>query len=103
MIGGRTAENPEAVKDYTVSILAPDNPAMKLFPKSFQIQDNLSPVALAADVRVLAESKGIPVVWTKNYGKGRVFVSQFGHTDVVWDRPDISHMLFEAIRWAVSR
>ena len=103
MIGGRTAENPEAVKDHTVRILAMDNPAMKLFPQSFQIRDNLSHVKLVEGARVLATSKGVPVVWTKSYGKGRVFVSQFGHTDAVWNRPDIRHMALEAIRWAISR
>jgi type 1 glutamine amidotransferase len=102
MIGGRIEEHAEAVKESEVTVLDAQSAAMKLFPKRFRIRDNFSPVELQKDARVLATSKTIPVVWTKKYGRGRVFVSQFGHLDAVWDRPDIRNMVFEAIRWAIS-
>jgi type 1 glutamine amidotransferase len=43
-----------------------------------------------------------PVAWSKNYGKGRVFYSTFGHLPESWDNPAIQKMYFEAIRWAMK-
>jgi type 1 glutamine amidotransferase len=103
MAGGAADENPGAVEDWEVTVPDPDNRIMSLFPKVFRIRDNFSAVAPEKDVRVLARTgSGIPVAWTKAYGKGRVFVTQFGHEDAAWDRPDIRHMYYEAIRWAIG-
>jgi uncharacterized protein len=53
---------------------------------------------------VLAQSgDGTPIVWTRSYGKGRVFVSQIGHEDAVWDRRDVQHLYLEGIRWAMGQ
>lgn len=102
MLGGRLSEKQENVRDIDVAVRVHDFPPMNLFGKSFRIQDSLSPIQLTGrDVRVLAESRGIPVAWTKSYGKGRIFASQLGHTDAAWDRRDFQHMIFEAIRWAI--
>jgi type 1 glutamine amidotransferase len=103
MIGGRIEERPAAVEDWDVTVLASASPLTTFFPKSFRIRDNFSPVALQEGVRVLAKSgDGAPLVWTKTYGRGRVFVSQLGHEDAVWDRTDIQKMYLEAIRWAIG-
>jgi type 1 glutamine amidotransferase len=42
------------------------------------------------------------VTWLRNYGKGRVFYSSFGHTEEAWNRPDVQKMYLEAIKWAMS-
>jgi hypothetical protein len=53
---------------------------------------------------VLAKSgDGTALIWTKTYGKGRVFVSQIGHEDAVWDRRDVQNLYLEAIRWAIGQ
>ena len=46
--------------------------------------------------------KDFAVAWAKNYGKGRVFYSTFGHREDAWDRPDIQKMYLEAIKWAMG-
>ena len=46
--------------------------------------------------------KDFAVTWIRNYGKGRVFYSTFGHREEVWDRPDIQKMWLEAIKWAMG-
>jgi type 1 glutamine amidotransferase len=38
----------------------------------------------------------------KNYGKGRVFYSTFGHTPESWDRPDMQKMWLEATKWCLG-
>jgi len=108
MVGGYAEEKPAAVEDWEVTVSDPANPAFSLFPRFFRLHDNLSPVKLEGSepgghTHVLAKSgTGIPVAWTKTYGKGRVFVSQLGHEDAVWDRRDVQHLYLEAIRWAIG-
>jgi len=46
--------------------------------------------------------KDFAVAWARNYGKGRIFYSTFGHREEVWDRPDVQHMYREAIKWALG-
>jgi type 1 glutamine amidotransferase len=103
MIGGQNEERPAATEDWDVKLLETANPLTSLLPKSFHIRDNFSPVALQKGARVLAQSSnGTPVTWTKSYGKGRVFASQIGHEDAVWDRRDVQHLYLEGIRWAIG-
>ena len=97
-----------------------DFPAMRHFPPTFTIYDEIyqpSKDFSREKVRVLARldenlidlkhagvkrtDKDFAVAWVKNYGKGRVFYSTFGHRQEVWDRPDIQKMYFESIRWAL--
>jgi hypothetical protein len=42
------------------------------------------------------------VTWVRNYGKGRVFYSTFGHREDALDRPDIQKMFLEAVKWAMN-
>lgn len=96
-------------------------PAMAHFPKSFTIYDEIyqpSPLFSRENVRVLARldetkldlgNKGVKradkdfaVAWVREFGKGRVFYSTFGHPEGSWDRPDVQKMYYEAIRWAMK-
>lgn len=43
-----------------------------------------------------------PLVWAKNYGKGRVFYSALGHAASTWDNRDVGQMYLEAIKWAMG-
>jgi type 1 glutamine amidotransferase len=43
----------------------------------------------------------MPIAWAKEYGKGRVFYSSFGHDASTWDNRDIAQMYLEAIKWAL--
>ena len=42
------------------------------------------------------------VAWIRNYGKGRVFYSTFGHREDAWDRTDVQKMWLEAIKWSMG-
>jgi len=102
MIGATGVESPGESEEQDVRVRAPGVPAMHLFGPSFRIRDKFIRLGNPARARVLARtSAGVPVVWTKTYGKGRVFVSQIGHEDAVWDRKDVQGMYLEAIRWAI--
>ena len=43
-----------------------------------------------------------PLVWAKNYGKGRVFYSALGHAASTWDNREVGQMYLEAIKWAMG-
>jgi type 1 glutamine amidotransferase len=45
----------------------------------------------------------IPVVWTKSYGKGRVFYSSLGHSDDIFEIPEAWKMMLRGISWAVRK
>lgn len=120
MIGARFDEHPWGVTDGTVVIDDLLFPAMKHFPKISVIKDeHYQHKDFSRDkIRVLAhldasklELKNqrvrrtdgdFPVVWLKNYGKGRVFYSTLGHAAEFWDDPNIQKMYFEAIKWSLG-
>jgi type 1 glutamine amidotransferase len=119
MIGGYFDNHPWGVFDAPVIVEDPDFPAMKGFPSTFTIHDEVyQHKDFSRDkVRVLARldaskldfskpqihrtDKDFPVAWAKMYGKGRVFYSTFGHTDESWDDPRVQKMYTEAIKWAL--
>lgn len=43
-----------------------------------------------------------PIVWAKNYGKGRVFNFTGGHNDSTLDDPRTRALLMEGIKWALG-
>lgn len=97
-----------------------DNPIVQHFPATFSILDEIYQVKnYSRDrVRVLMRldaskidlanknirrtDKDFAVTWIRNYGKGRVFYSTFGHREDAWNRPDVQKMWIEAIKWTVG-
>ena len=119
MIGGYFDQHPWGVFKAPVIVERPDFPAMKAFPKSFVIEDEIYQIkdwsrdkvdVLArldaskldlSNPRVHRTDKDFAVAWAKTYGNGRVFYSTFGHRDQVWQQPDIQQMYLEAVKWAM--
>lgn len=120
MIGGYFDDHPWTIFNAPVIVEDPAFPAMKAFPKTFTARDEIYQVKnYSRDrVRVLARldagkldlnnprvhrtDKDFAVAWARNYGKGRVFYSTFGHTDESWDDPKMQSMWLEAIKWAMG-
>jgi type 1 glutamine amidotransferase len=121
MIGGYFDNHPWGVFDAPIIVEDPQFPAMQAFPRTFTLHDEIyvhkAPYS-REKVHVLARldarkldyaaakdlhrtDKDFPVAWTKMYGKGRVFLSTFGHLPETWDNPAIQKMYFEAIKWAM--
>jgi type 1 glutamine amidotransferase len=119
MVGGYFDNHPWGVFEAPIVVEDTNFPAMKMFPKTFTIRDEIyqhkdfsrDKVHVLARVdsskvdltnkNVHRTDKDFPVAWAKMYGKGRVFYSTFGHTDEVWDNPNIQKMYLEAIKWAL--
>ncbi len=122
MVGGYFDNHPWGQFDAPVIVEDPNFPAMKAFPLSFTIHDEIyvHQAPFSRDkVHVLASldaskldyrkaqnlhrtDKDFPVAWTKSYGKGRVFYSTFGHAAETWDDPRVQKMYLEAIKWTLG-
>lgn len=61
---------------------------------------------LAKDIHVLTErvegDHHEPYTWVKDYGKGRVFYTAYGHDERTWKNPDFLKLLQNGILWAVN-
>jgi type 1 glutamine amidotransferase len=62
----------------------------------------LDPDALDEKNRSRRADGDFPVVWAKQYGKGRVFNVGWGHPDTTWDNPQFQAMMLEGIKWAMG-
>jgi type 1 glutamine amidotransferase len=95
------------------------HPATRHLPPAFEIRDEIYQMrnfsrdrvrvlARLDETRVDLKKNGVkrtdgdfPLAWVREYGKGRVFYSAFGHTEESWADPGIRKMLVEAMRWAL--
>lgn len=120
MVGGYFDLHPWNTFEAPVIVEDPAHPAAAHLPKSFTTLDEIYQAkAFSRDrVRVLMrldESKidlknknvrrtdnDFAVAWVRNYGKGRVFYSTFGHTFESWNRADMQKMWLEAIKWCLK-
>lgn len=119
MIGGAFNHHPWHQK-VRARIEDPGFPAMKHFPASFEITDEiyqlhrysrdnmrvlmtLDPGSVDLNARNVERTDGdFALVMVREWGKGRVFTCLLGHRPAVWDRDDIQTMWLEAIRWVVG-
>jgi type 1 glutamine amidotransferase len=122
MLGAYFDNHPWGVFNAPVIVEQPSFPGFKQFPKEFYIQDEiyvatdtpysrkdldvlarLDASKIDLKVKDLHRTDGdFPVAWVKQYGKGNVFYSTFGHPVAAWDNPDVQTMYLEAIKWALG-
>lgn len=120
MIGGYFDDHPWLIFNAPVLVEDGNFPAMKGFPKAFTSREEIYQVRnFSRDrVRVLArldpskldldnprvhrKDNDFAVAWAREYGKGRVFYSSFGHTPESWDDPAMQKMWLEAIKWSMG-
>jgi type 1 glutamine amidotransferase len=119
LLGGQFQDHPYGVVTGSVINEDPGFPATRHLPPSFSLTDEFyqvkgfsrekSHVLLRLDTsklppnpNLLNKAGDFPLAWAKMYGKGRVFYASFAHDAKTWDNPDVYHMYFEAIRWALG-
>jgi type 1 glutamine amidotransferase len=119
LLGGRYDGHPWGNAAGTVVNEAPDFPATKHFPATLAFHDEFyqakefsrqnARVLLRLDVSKMPANDGyhgkdgdMPLVWAKNYGKGRVAYSSLGHDASVWDNRDVRLMYLELIKWSLA-
>jgi type 1 glutamine amidotransferase len=119
MLGGQFQDHPYGTVAGAVINEDPNFPATRHLPSLFNLTDEFyqvkgfsrekSRVVLRLDTSKLPPNQNLlnkdgdfPLAWAKMYGQGRVFYGSFAHDAKSWDNPDVYHMYFEAIRWALK-
>ena len=117
MIGGHFAGHPwGAGGEHAFVVHEPGHRVTAMFPERFRWQDEIYQydlrykpenlrVLLSLDMQASSpkEPWHVPVAWVRDYGKGRVFSTNFGHNDATWHDPMFQKHMLEGIAWAVGR
>lgn len=111
MVGGQWVAHPGNIIPYTVNIVDQDDPVTRGI-EDFEMRSEQYYMHVDPNVKVLAttrfsgehdswiEGAVMPVVWKKQYGKGRVFYSSLGHVASDFDVPEALEIMKRGIRWA---
>ncbi len=118
MLGGYFDGHPWGQFEALLVVEDSTFPGMKNFPTTFTLFDEIyqikdfsrqnARVLLSLDAGKIDRSrKGVkqtdfPVIWAKNYGKGRVLYNGLGHVPAVWERPDFQKMWLEMVQWSMG-
>ena len=117
MIGGHFAGHPwGAGGEHAFVVHEPGHRVTAMFPERFRWQDEIYQydlrykpenlrVLLSLDMQASSpkEPWHVPVAWVRDYGKGRVFSTNFGHNDATWHNPMFQKHMLEGMAWAVGR
>ena len=110
MVGGHFVGHPH-VGDYTVRITGKEHPITSGLPSSFAYKSEQYYMMTDPAVEVLADTAytheerttTMPVAWTKNWGKGRVFYNALGHhPDEFTHYPEARHLTVRGCLWAAG-
>ena len=117
MIGGHFAGHPwTAGGEHAFVVHDPSHRIVAMFPERFRWKDEIyqyDPRYKPENLRVLVsldmaastpqEPWHVPVSWVREYGKGRVFYTNFGHNDATWNEPMFKKHMQEGMAWALGR
>ena len=105
MIGGHFVRHPK-YREYQVSIVDAEHPITKDLDE-FMVTDEQYILDYDPRVNVLASAlhKGaaMPVVWTKDWGKGRVYYLALGHDGKACQHPMFKLLLQRGALWAAGK
>ena len=119
MLGGQFQDHPYGSVPGVVVNEDPTFPATRHLPPTFNLTDEFYQVKnfsreksrvllrldtskLPANANLLNKDGDFPLAWAKMYGQGRVFYGSFAHDAKTWDNPDVYHIYYEALKWALK-
>lgn len=109
MCGGQWVAHPgnDGV-EYTVEMNpAEPDPITEGMPtlniKSEQYYMHVDPAVRVLATTTFSNGAVMPVVWTKHYGKGRVFYCSLGHQVNVIEPPDVLELVVRGLLWAAEK
>jgi len=93
---------------FTVKIVNADHPITKGL-SNFQTDDELysklqgdTPIQVLAEADSTWSNKTEPLVFTLNYGQGRVFHETFGHDGKATSQADVARIIVRGCQWAAT-
>ncbi|MEG3658224.1 PVC-type heme-binding CxxCH protein [Arenibacter palladensis] len=91
---------------FTANIVAKSHPIMQNFEEFSTWDETYVHDKLANDITVLMErvegEHHEPWTWVKQFGKGKVFYTAYGHDERTWSKPGFQNLIKEGILWAVD-
>ncbi len=109
MTGGQWVAHPgnDGV-EYTVEMNPAEPDAITegiptLHIKSEQYYMHVDPAIRVLATTTFADGTVMPVVWTKMWGKGRVFYCSLGHQANVLEAPDVLELVTRGMLWAAEQ
>jgi len=98
LMGGRFVSHEEVIPFTCIS------KGSEIFtPESFTVQDELyiheTRPGISVSYTTEKSGKAVPVVWTQNYGKGRVCYIEPGHVAASLDVPEVATIIREGLSW----
>ncbi len=119
LTGGQFVSHPgNDGTDYRVNIKRGSSPILEgihdFSIKSEQYYMHIDPaIEVLATTRFMADPSfgphttngevDVPVVWTKRWGRGRVFYNSLGHNTKVFDQYEPAEIMKRGFRWAAKR
>jgi hypothetical protein len=117
MVGGCFAGHPwNGGGEHAFVVHEPGHRVAAMFPERFRWKDEIYQydqrykpenlrVLVSLDMQGSSpkEPWHVPVSWVREYGKGRVFSTNFGHNDATWKEPMFQKHMAEGIAWALGR
>jgi len=104
LVGGQFLKH--GTDTFTTSITDGDHPAMQGLSEFSTWDETYVHQKLANDIQVLMErqegNEKEPWTWVKNYGKGKVFYTAYGHDERTWNQPGFQELIKQGILWAVD-
>jgi type 1 glutamine amidotransferase len=112
MVGGQWVAHPGGVIDYEVNILDREDPLTKEIP-DFSMHSEQYYMHVDPSNRVLAtttfhgdfvpwiEGVVMPVVWTRTWGKGRIYYCSLGHVAKDFEVPEACELVRRGLLWAM--
>jgi type 1 glutamine amidotransferase len=114
MIGGQFVKHPGGQVDYSVKISKPGHFVTKGI-EGFSLNSEQYYMHIDPSINIIAttvfsgdhdpwiEGVEMPVVWTKTYGKGKIFYSSLGHSADIFEIPEVWKIMTRGVTWAVSK
>jgi type 1 glutamine amidotransferase len=111
MVGGQFVASPDGVRPFTVTLTQPSHPLVHGLD-DFSIESTVYYMQVDPGNNVLAATTihsheapwvngtQMPVVWTRQYGAGRVFYSSLGQTPQSFERPEVLEITKRGLLWA---
>ena len=113
MVGGQWVAHPGGIIDYRVEITEKDNPIVRgiedfpMHSEQYYMHTDpgnhvLAVTRFSGEHASWIDGTVMPVVWTRHYGRGRVFFSSLGHTfDDFKRQPQILEIAVRGLLWAI--
>lgn len=113
MVGGQWVAHPGGVIDYEVTVSNKKHPItrglsdFKMHSEQYYmhvdpINNVLATTTFSGQHAPWIKGTVMPVVWTKKYGKGRVFYTSLGHVSKDFDVPEAREIVKRGMLWAAG-